>query len=338
MSVIMKASFSKEELIATLRQSGLNEGQTAVVFASLFDLGLPACQGVNLARFYLDALFEIVGESGVVAIPAFTYTCGQGVSFQPYTDKSTVNVLANYCIDHHIGCRSVHPVFSYILLTAYDLRCLDARKHHSPCPELPEESQYSKLRELSFSNVCLDSNEHSIAGYLLAHNARYIMLGNICFFTFFHCIEQQLKSPNRFFKRFRVKIVDNIHAPDSPDNKSIDPYDAYYFVRYLCPNTEWRVFMDCFERCQTMAQERHEPTLFNHYALGKGLIWSGDLNFMWQCFLLFLQENISIGCVGPTLTPEQTAHYRDPFATAPQDLQRHYYQVWDLHQAATNTN
>ena len=199
----LQNSFSKDDLFKTLERLGVKQADTLLVHSSLFALGLPSDNIVNLDEFYYKALREYVGEQGTLIFPAFTYSYCKGQSFDIKNTQSAVSSLANYCIHKHIGYRSADALFSYII------DGLDAPN-------------------LKFSNVCFDI-EDGIAGYMLDKNARVLMLGvGFAWLTAFYSVDQKLKVPYRFFKEFKGTTVYDTHECES---------SFYYFCRALCDNT-----------------------------------------------------------------------------------------------------
>lgn len=191
-------NYIKEQLIKV----GLKKGDTVLVHSQLLKVGIPEEDVFDLGKYYLDIILEIIGDDGELVLPAFTYSYCKNKVFSPLKDMSSVSSLANTCIRNHIGYRTLDPIFSYVIVN----------------PESAEQR---------FSNVSFDL-ENGMAGYLSKKNAKYLMIGDLIYFTLLLACEQQLHTYNRFMKKFSgiTKINDTeIHS------------DCYYYCRRYCDNT-----------------------------------------------------------------------------------------------------
>ena len=165
-------NYIKEQLV----KIGLRKGDTVLVHSQLLKVGLPEEDVFDLGKYYLDIILDIIGEKGELVLPAFTYSYCNKKEFSPLEDMSSVSELANSCIRNHIGYRTQDPLFSYVLVNP-------------------------RSEEQSFSNVCFDF-DNGMAGYLSFRKAKYLMIGDQIFFTLWHACEQQLRTHNRFMKKF----------------------------------------------------------------------------------------------------------------------------------------
>ncbi len=191
-------NYIKEQLIKV----GLKKGDSVLVHSQLLKVGIPEEDVFDLGKYYLDIILEIIGDDGELVLPAFTYSYCKNKVFSPLKDMSSVSSLANTCIRNHIGYRTIDPIFSYVIVN----------------PESAEQR---------FSNVSFDL-ENGMAGYLSKKNAKYLMIGDLIYFTLLLACEQQLHTYNRFMKKFSgiTKINDTeIHS------------DCYYYCRRYCDNT-----------------------------------------------------------------------------------------------------
>lgn len=191
-------NYIKEQLIKV----GLKKGDSVLVHSQLLKVGIPEEDVFDLGKYYLDIILEIIGDDGELVLPAFTYSYCKNKVFSPLKDMSSVSSLANTCIRNHIGYRTLDPIFSYVIVN----------------PESAEQR---------FSNVSFDL-ENGMAGYLSKKNAKYLMIGDLIYFTLLLACEQQLHTYNRFMKKFSgiTKINDTeIHS------------DCYYYCRRYCDNT-----------------------------------------------------------------------------------------------------
>ena len=160
-------NYIKEQLIKV----GLKKGDSVLVHSQLLKVGIPEEDVFDLGKYYLDIILEIIGDDGELVLPAFTYSYCKNKVFSPLKDMSSVSSLANTCIRNHIGYRTLDPIFSYVIVN----------------PESAEQR---------FSNVSFDL-ENGMAGYLSKKNAKYLMIGDLIYFTLLLACEQQLHTYNR---------------------------------------------------------------------------------------------------------------------------------------------
>ena len=195
-------TLNKEYIKNKLLNSGLKAGDSVLVHSQLLKVGLPEEDIFDLGKYYLDIILDIIGDAGELILPAFTYSYCKKKEFRPKKDLSTVSELANTCIRNHIGYRTCDPIFSYVVVNP-------------------------KNTQIQFSNICFDF-ENGMAGYLSKKNAKYLMIGDQIYFTLLHACEQQLKTENRFMKKF--------FGITSIDDQKIE--NAFYFYcRRNCENT-----------------------------------------------------------------------------------------------------
>lgn len=195
--------FNQQDVLSALDKCGVKKGDTILVHAALFAIGIPNEPIYDLNAYYLEILQEAVGESGTIVIPAFSYSYCKGETFDVLNSMSTVSALANYCINNKIGYRTPDPNFSHLIIT-------------------------NKPVNQDFSNVSFDT-ERSIYSYLVDHNATYVMLGPHIYVTLFMVEDQRINAEHRFMKAFegQTKCQDRVFSSTQ-----------YYFCRYNCDNTK----------------------------------------------------------------------------------------------------
>lgn len=302
--------FTYEELVSAIRQTGLSEGDTVIAYCALFKLGRPILDGREFERFYLDAIFEILGDDGLLVLPALSYTFCKHEVYDPKTTMSDVNVLSNYCIRHGMGVRSLDPNFSNVFVTKADLYGT-------------EPTQITKdIRKLQFSNVSFDYNEeHALPRFLIERKCRYLNLSELPYLTLVHNVEQLIKSPTRYYKLFKGSI-------QTPD-KLLENVNIYYFCRYYFHNTE--IDFQKLDRYFHYIEEHQEhDAQFKRVPLGKATILGARLEGFLKCVTECLTADPYLVLFGPELTPEQLASVNDPDAVAETDIVREYYPVVDL--------
>ncbi len=115
-------NFTKEILVRDLRELGLESGDTVVMHSNAGSLG-PARQMVKAPdtgmRWMLDALLEVLGPAGTLAVPTLT-SCWKdhesGQVWNPDTTPSRVGSLTNYVLTQPGRARSDHPTHSLAAL------------------------------------------------------------------------------------------------------------------------------------------------------------------------------------------------------------------------------
>lgn len=306
-----KASrFTFDELVHAIKATGLKQSDTVIAFCSLLKLGRPILDGRELERFYLDAIFEVIADDGLLVLPAFSYSFCKHEQYDPKTTLSDVNVLSNYCIKHGIGVRSLDPNFSYIFLTKSDLY------------KETKSSVAHEIRDLKFSNVSFDCDEEpSIPRFLLSRNSRFLNLSAVPYCTLLHNVEQKLDVNTRYYKLFTGSI--------KRDNEVLDDVKIYYFCRKYYPNTEVDMGkLDLFFR-QLESDTKHNAQI-TRVPIGKADILGGSIAGILSGFIEAFTETPYVVSKGPHLTAEQIDSVDDPFKVAVSEIERQLFNVVDL--------
>ena len=233
----------------------------------MLKVGLPEEDVFDLGKYYLDIILDIIGEKGELVLPAFTYSYCNKKEFSPLEDMSSVSELANSCIRNHIGYRTQDPLFSYVLVNP-------------------------RSEEQSFSNVCFDF-DNGMAGYLSFRKAKYLMIGDQIFFTLWHACEQQLRTHNRFMKKFSGTTKINgtkIHS------------EYYFYCRRFCDNT--------LRNVQELKRIVFDPLIaegkLKQKCLGNShLFFCSDLNVMLDSYRQSLKRDLFELLKGPALSKNE---------------------------------
>lgn len=253
-------NYIKEQLIKV----GLKKGDTVLVHSQLLKVGIPEEDVFDLGKYYLDIILEIIGDDGELVLPAFTYSYCKNKVFSPLKDMSSVSSLANTCIRNHIGYRTIDPIFSYVIVN----------------PESAEQR---------FSNVSFDL-ENGMAGYLSKKNAKYLMIGDLIYFTLLLACEQQLHTYNRFMKKFSgiTKINDTeIHS------------DCYYYCRRYCDNT----ILDLSKLTRIVVDPLVSAGKVKYESFGNShLYYCTDVNIMMDAYKESLNRDLFELLKGPALS------------------------------------
>lgn len=253
-------NYIKEQLIKV----GLKKGDSVLVHSQLLKVGIPEEDVFDLGKYYLDIILEIIGDDGELVLPAFTYSYCKNKVFSPLKDMSSVSSLANTCIRNHIGYRTLDPIFSYVIVN----------------PESAEQR---------FSNVSFDL-ENGMAGYLSKKNAKYLMIGDLIYFTLLLACEQQLHTYNRFMKKFSgiTKINDTeIHS------------DCYYYCRRYCDNT----ILDLSKLTRIVVDPLVSAGKVKYESFGNShLYYCTDANIMMDAYKESLNRDLFELLKGPALS------------------------------------
>ena len=253
-------NYIKEQLIKV----GLKKGDSVLVHSQLLKVGIPEEDVFDLGKYYLDIILEIIGDDGELVLPAFTYSYCKNKVFSPLKDMSSVSELANTCIRNHIGYRTLDPIFSYVIVN----------------PESAEQR---------FSNVSFDL-ENGMAGYLSKKNAKYLMIGDLIYFTLLLACEQQLHTYNRFMKKFSgiTKINDTeIHS------------DCYYYCRRYCDNT----ILDLSKLTRIVVDPLVSAGKVKYESFGNShLYYCTDVNIMMDAYKESLNRDLFELLKGPALS------------------------------------
>lgn len=253
-------NYIKEQLIKV----GLKKGDSVLVHSQLLKVGIPEEDVFDLGKYYLDIILEIIGDDGELVLPAFTYSYCKNKVFSPLKDMSSVSSLANTCIRNHIGYRTLDPIFSYVIVN-----------HESA--------------EQRFSNVSFDL-ENGMAGYLSKKNAKYLMIGDLIYFTLLLACEQQLHTYNRFMKKFSgiTKINDTeIHS------------DCYYYCRRYCDNT----ILDLSKLTRIVVDPLVSAGKVKYEIFGNShLYYCTDVNIMMDAYKESLNRDLFELLKGPALS------------------------------------
>ena len=256
-------NYIKEQLIKV----GLKKGDTVLVHSQLLKVGIPEEDVFDLGKYYLDIILEIIGDDGELVLPAFTYSYCKNNVFSPLKDMSSVSELANTCIRNHIGYRTLDPIFSYVIVN----------------PESAEQR---------FSNVSFDL-ENGMAGYLSKKNAKYLMIGDLIYFTLLLACEQQLHTYNRFMKKFSgiTKINDTeIHS------------DCYYYCRRYCDNT----ILDLSKLTRIVVDPLVSAGKVKYESFGNSHLYCcSNVNIMMDAYKESLNRDLFELLKGPTLSESE---------------------------------
>ena len=176
-------NLSKSDIVNLFKDYGVREGDTIFIHSdALVVMDIYGSDFNQKAETLVDALINVVGESGTIVFPTFTYSATKGELFNVSETKSEVGVLSEYFRNRRSVVRSLHPVFS--------VAAIGSKK---------ELFAKSKVDDCFGEKTCFD--------LLFNLNSWIFTMG--CSFdriTFIHYIDQKLKIGHRYFKTFPAVI------------------------------------------------------------------------------------------------------------------------------------
>lgn len=194
------------DLVAVLKRAGIQEGDTVMVHADLQRFGRLADikDRSAYASQFIDAFLSVLGESGTLVVPTYTYSFCNNQVYDVQHTPSTVGLFTEEVRKRFGAYRSLHPIFSVAAVG-------------------------KKAKELT-SNISKSSfGKGSIFDKLAnTKQAKYVIFGVKYFAcTQMHYIEELEEVPYRYHKTFTGTIRNN-------GREYKDECD--FFVRYLDKN------------------------------------------------------------------------------------------------------
>ncbi len=112
--------YTYEDIVASLRQSGINEGDTVFFTTGLGMVGIPPPDVKNqddLNALFFRAMKEAVGEDGTILIPTYSYTFGKSKAselavFDPRVTPAEIGPFPNFFLKQEGVVRSLDPMMS----------------------------------------------------------------------------------------------------------------------------------------------------------------------------------------------------------------------------------
>ncbi len=218
-SVINGKKITTQDLYNCLQQVGIEKGDIICVHSHLMGFGKPLLKRHDFMKAIVDTLRAVIGETGTLIMPTFTYSfCNQEV-YDRDKSPSAVGILTEY----YRGCEKVnrtwHPIFSFAIGGM-------------------GREEYLDIGPDAFS---LDS----VYGKMIRDNGKIVMLGGNYGYTFYYLAEEHVNVGHRYFKNFsgRIRMGEKDFTTSVP-----------YFVRNLEMDSEldeeklWKFLMD--SKCQ----------------------------------------------------------------------------------------
>lgn len=176
----MKPDYSYSDIVRALKSAGLKKGDTVFTHVGMGMLGYPE-EGRSekiIADMIVRAFFEVLGITGTLIVPAYTYSFCDNQEYNPLLSPSKVGFFTEYFRNLKGVKRSLDPIFSVSAKGPMTEKIL---------ADLPHEC---------FGKDCVYDR-------LIKYNAKLCNIGvGFRYATFVHYAEQMLSVPYRFKKLF----------------------------------------------------------------------------------------------------------------------------------------
>jgi len=202
--------YNKNDVRAALIELGLTEGDVVFSHANLSFFGIPygGMTENNIFSIFYDALFEIIGDTGVWIVPTFTYSFksnGDSEVFDYENTPSKMGLLAERIRKMDKSVRTLDPLFSV-----------------SICGNVN-----NIVKNNIISSDCFGLG--SIFNLMYKKNAKFVNFNMDTATTYIHYVEKELKVDYRKNILFSGKTILN--------NKVID-HSVFYYCRDLESNIQ----------------------------------------------------------------------------------------------------
>lgn len=170
-------------LCQALEQVGINYGDEICVHTSLYRLGKILVSPEVFLKTCIAALREVIGSTGTLLMPAFTYSYCDHKTYDLRNSRSKMGILTEYYRQLPECCRTYDPIFSFALSGA----------HIEPY--------------LQNSQSCFGPN--SVYDVLTKRNGKIVVMGERWNgYTFVHYVEETVPVSYRYYKNFSGTLID----------------------------------------------------------------------------------------------------------------------------------
>jgi aminoglycoside N3'-acetyltransferase len=196
---------TREQVIASLKATGIAPGDGLMVHSALQFLGRPA----GGAGMYLTALQSVIGNSGTVVVPTFNFDFCHGAPFDP--DQTPSKGMGAF--------------------SEWVRRCPDAHRSHHPMQSVAAIGRYAE--DLAGRDTPSAFDDQSPFDRMLALDFKLLLLGaEIQAVSMVHYSEQRAHVPYRYWKDFSGKVKIDKHWEDRTYRM---------FVRYMSIETQLKL-------------------------------------------------------------------------------------------------
>ena len=185
----MRTNYKSNDIVKTIRQVGICEGDTVFVHSNLGYFGVledAACRE-GYADAFLRAFLEVLGPTGDLVVPTFSYSFCRGEDFNPEKTPSTCGLFSETVRMDERSVRSEDANFSIAVIGPRDRFYTENPPEYSFGPG----SFWDRFLQNDgiFCNLNFDAGS-----------------------TFIHYVERELQVPYRWDKPFRGRITTE-HSP-----------------------------------------------------------------------------------------------------------------------------
>ncbi|MBU0729458.1 MAG: AAC(3) family N-acetyltransferase [Proteobacteria bacterium] len=180
----MTISYNRQIFSESLQALGIVEGDILFSHSNIGFFGFPEeGRTVDVAcHVILDAIFDVIGPTGTLVVPTFTYSFPKGQVFDPDMTPSNCGIFTEFVRSLPNACRSEDPSIS-VASIGQMAKLLTA--------DAPENS---------YGSNCFFERFLEVGGKVCNMN---FDAGS----TFLHYVERKLKVPYRFDKSFEGIVV-----------------------------------------------------------------------------------------------------------------------------------
>ena len=215
--------FVFKDVANALKKAGIKNGDTLMVHADLARFGKlgEITDKKEFANIFIDAFLKVIGKNGTLIVPTFTYSFCNNEVYDKENTPSKAGLFTEELRIRKGAFRSLHPIFS---VAAVSKRAKELTSNLSK-NSFGKGSIYDRLSKIK--------------------NSKYVIFGVDYFScTQIHYIEEKLKVPYRYVKKFKGKIKDNnkiyddeyeyyVRRLDQDSTPSFDKIENYLFKKEL---------------------------------------------------------------------------------------------------------
>lgn len=177
-----KETLSVRDLKEALEIIQVVKGDVLCVHSQIFGFGKPLVSKKEFLDTIIQVFQEAVGSSGMLIMPAFSYSFCNKEVYDVLNSPSTVGVLTEYYRKKPGIRRTTHPIFSFAL---------------------------GGDRTESYLDIGPDAfSLDSIYGKMIQDEGKIIMFGANKGYTFYYLAEEHVNVKHRYFKNFEGQVKD----------------------------------------------------------------------------------------------------------------------------------
>ena len=185
----------RSELGSVFKRLGLRAGDIVMIHSRLFTLGrfAPSMEREALTSAFIESLLGVVGSSGTLIFPTFTFAVFKTGRFSVLDTRSEMGILSEDAMSRKDSVRTHHPLYSVATIGPHGGVCQSASRE--TC--FGKGSLFDVLHEMNGSGATKD-------------RVRFLTIGvdpPPAALTYTHYIEEQMGVPYRYHKQFSGRVV-----------------------------------------------------------------------------------------------------------------------------------